>query len=360
MKLVEMRTADLWPANGVGEHARFCRSLALPAHAGHRPAVLLAKTVPSHPKPIPPNHARTRTMSLAFIWIPIVVLAAGLQTVRNAVQRGLLEEAGPWGATLVRFLFGLPFAAIWYLGWEAATPGLDARYGGVFFFAAAMAALAQTVATAALLVSMRRSSFAIGSTFSQARLPMAALIGFVLGDALSPMVWAGVCVATLGLFLLGWPTGARFGKGDWSAAGLGFLAGALFAVSANAVRTAGHAAAVDHVWLGAAATLVVVQGMQSVALSGWLAWRDRPALMAGLKAWRRSIGAGFTGFAASALWFTAFGMAPAAAVNAVGVAEIPIAAWAGRRLFREKMTLRQILAATLTAAGVVACALGSL
>ncbi|KAF0179898.1 MAG: EamA/RhaT family transporter [Hyphomonadaceae bacterium] len=299
-------------------------------------------------------------MPLTFIWIPIVVLAAGLQTARNAVQRGLLEEAGPWGATLVRFLFGLPFAAVWYAGWEAATPRADAQMDAAFFFACAVGAAAQTIATASLLVAMRRSSFAVGSIFSQARLPLAAVIGFVMGDDLSPFVWIGVCVATLGLVLLSWPKDARFGKGDWSAAGFGFAAGALFALSANAFRAASLESAPGAPWLGAAVTLVVVQGMQAGVLSAWLAWRDRPALMAGLKAWRRSIGAGFTGFAASALWFTAFGMAPAAAVNAVGVSEIPIAAWAGRRLFREKLTLRQILAASLTAAGVVACALGSL
>ena len=188
----------------------------------------------------------------------------------------------------------------------------------------------------------------------------AAVIGFVMGDDLSPAVWIGVVVATAGLFLLSWPKGARFGKGDWSAAGFGFTSGALFALSANAFRAASLESAPGAPWLGAAVTLVVVQGMQAGVLSAWLAWRDRPALMAGLKAWRRSIGAGFTGFAASALWFTAFGMAPAAAVNAVGVSEIPIASWAGRRLFQEKLTLRQILAASLTGAGVVACALGSL
>jgi drug/metabolite transporter (DMT)-like permease len=293
------------------------------------------------------------------VWIPLVVLAATLQTARNAVQRGLLDEAGPWGATLVRFLFGLPFAALWYLGWEIAT-ARDADFSPSFFMACTVAAAAQMVATASLLVSMRRSSFAIGSTFTQARLPLAAAFGFVLGDALTPVAWAGVIVATGGLFLLSWPKGARLGKGDWSAAGFGFAAGALFALSANAVRAAGQAGGPDAPWLGAAATLVTVQALQSASLSGWLAWRDRRALMAGLKAWRRSVGAGFTGFAASALWFTAFGMAPAAAVNAVGVVEIPIAAWAGRRLFREKLTARQLIAAALTAAGVAACALGSL
>ena len=210
-------------------------------------------------------------MSPTLIWIPIVVLAAGLQTARNAVQRGLLEEAGPWGATLVRFLFGLPFAIVWFASWEALTPRANAQVDGAFFFACAVGAAAQTIATASQLVAMRRSSFAIGSTFTQARLPLAAVFGFLMGDDLAPAVWIGVSVATAGLFLLSWPKGARFGKGDWSAAGFGFTAGALFALSANAFRAASLESAPGSPWLGAAVTLVVVQAMQAGVLSAWLA-----------------------------------------------------------------------------------------
>ena len=51
-------------------------------------------------------------------------------------------------------------------------------------------------------------------------------------------------------------------------------------------------------------------------------------------------------------------MAPAGAVRAVGVIEAPIAAAAGRRLFKEKLTVRQMLGGAATAAGVVMTALG--
>lgn len=292
------------------------------------------------------------------VWAPLVVAAAALQTARNALQRGLLETAGPWGATLVRFLFGLPFALAWYLGWELATPGRTAHFGATMLLACAVAATAQTIATAALLVSMRRSGFAIGAAFSQARLPLAMVAGLAIGDWPTTTGYLGMVLATAGLFILGWPAGARLGKGDWSAAGFGLAAGALFALSANAVRTAGHAAAGGSPWLGAAATLVLTQALQSAALGLWLRWRDPRSLFAALGQWRRSFGAGFFGFAASACWFSCFAVAPAAAVNAVGVVEMPIAALAGRRLFRERLTARQILGGAMAACGVVACALG--
>src|SRR5512138_3707181 len=51
----------------------------------------------------------------AWLWIPVTIWAAFAQTIRNAVQRGLTAELGTLGATLVRFLYGLPFAALWLL-----------------------------------------------------------------------------------------------------------------------------------------------------------------------------------------------------------------------------------------------------
>ncbi|MFZ5730592.1 MAG: EamA/RhaT family transporter, partial [Pseudomonadota bacterium] len=67
---------------------------------------------------------------------------------------------------------------------------------------------------------------------------------------------------------------------------------------------------------------------------------------------------GFCGAAASACWFAALGLAPAGQVRAIGVLELPIAAAAGRRLFQERLGLRQLVGGAATAAGVVLAALG--
>jgi len=74
--------------------------------------------------------------------------------------------------------------------------------------------------------------------------------------------------------------------------------------------------------------------------------------------WRQSLGAGLCGTAASACWFSALALAPAGQVRAVGVIEGPIAAAAGRRLFKERLSLRQIVGGTATGVGVVMTALG--
>ncbi|MDE2488745.1 MAG: EamA/RhaT family transporter, partial [Alphaproteobacteria bacterium] len=69
-------------------------------------------------------------------------------------------------------------------------------------------------------------------------------------------------------------------------------------------------------------------------------------------------GAGLFGAAASAFWFGALALAPAGPVRAVGVIEAPIAAAAGRRLFKERLNLRQLAGGALAALGVALAAAG--
>lgn len=296
-----------------------------------------------------------------LIWIPIVVVGAAFQTARNALQRTLVGDAGPWGATLVRFLFGLPFALAWlcvtFLIWGGAAGGIET---GRFAAFAGVGALAQILATAALLLAMRQSNFAVGAFFQQVALPITATVGFFFGDALGALAIAGVAVTTAGLLVMSWPAAGADGLRDWSAARYGLMAGAAFGLSGNAFREASHAIGGAHPVFAAAATLVFVQALQTTALGGFLAITDRRALRAAVGAWRVSLGAGFCGWAASACAFTALSLAPAALVRVVAVVDMPFAALAGRGLFRERLTARQIAGALLIAAGVIACALGAL
>ena len=103
---------------------------------------------------------------------------------------------------------------------------------------------------------------------------------------------------------------------------------------------------------------MVVQAIQTVALTSVLAVRNPAALRAVVAVWRQSLGAGFCGAAASGLWFTAMALSPVGPVRAVGVVEMPIAALAGRRLFAERLTRLQMVAGVVTALGVVMAALG--
>lgn len=293
-----------------------------------------------------------------MLWIVLTIAAAPLQVARNALQRGLMAEAGPWGATLVRFLFGLPFALLIFAVVAALTPLADPTPSARFWGAVSAGALGQVLATAALLVAMRRSGFAVATFMQQASLPLAAIMGLVVfGDQLGTQAWLGVALTTGGLVVLSWP-GRAAARGALIGSAMGLTSGAAFAVALNGYRQAGLALEPDYPIYAATAGVCVAQALQTLGLGAYLAATRPQSLVAVVRAWRSSLGAGFFGAAASACWFSALAMAPAGMVRAVGVIEAPIAAAAGRRLFQERLSLRQALAGAATAAGVVLTALG--
>jgi drug/metabolite transporter (DMT)-like permease len=293
-----------------------------------------------------------------MLWILLTAAAAPLQVARNALQRGLVGDAGPWGATLVRFLFGLPFSLAIFGATALLTPGamphLSAAYGEAVF----IGAIAQMGATAALLMAMRRAGFAVATVMQQSSLPLSALFGWLaLGDRLSGQAWTGIAVTTLGLAILSWPKRDQM-KGAGLGSLLGLASGAAFAVALNAYRQAGLALEPHHAIYAGVASVCVAQAIQSTVLLTALALLRPASLKAVARSWKPSLGAGFFGAAASACWFAALALHAAGPVRAVGVIEAPIAAGVGRRLFKETLSPRQLAGGVMAALGVIAAALG--
>lgn len=294
-----------------------------------------------------------------MIWIPITIAASFAQVLRNAAQRSVMGGTGPWGATLVRFLFGLPFTVVFVAIALLLTHGEQPRFTPAFWAAALMGGAAQIAATAALLVAMRRAGFAVATAVQQSSIPLAAILGLIAyGETLSPLGWAGVALTSVALLVVTWPRVGATGDQPISGGLFGLASGLAFGFTLNAFRQAGHALEPGHPIFAAIITLMIVQIAQTLALTLYLAVRDRGALVAVAKAWRPSLGAGFWGAAASAGWFVALALAPAAQVRAVGVVEAPIAALAARRLFSERLTLTQMAFGALAAVGVAMAALG--
>lgn len=291
-----------------------------------------------------------------MLWAVLAAAAAPLQVARNAFQRGMIGEAGPWGATLVRFLFGLPFSLALLGIAVLATPDARPEPGLRFFLSVGAGGLAQVAATACLLVAMERAGFAVATFLQQAALPFGAVLGWIaFGDGMHPLQWLGVGVTTVGLSVLSWP---REGLRTMDpGALLGLAAAAFFALSMNGYRQAGLALEPRHPIFAGIGAVVAAQAIQSVVLGGALALLRPAALRAVFVSWRASLGAGACGAGASVLWFSALAMSPPGPVRAIGVIEAPIAALAGRTLFRERLTPRQLAAGAATALGVVVTAL---
>jgi drug/metabolite transporter (DMT)-like permease len=299
-----------------------------------------------------------------MFWIPVTVAAAAFQVARNAAQRGLMGGAGPWGATLTRFLFGLPFSlSFTAIAWAFARP-VSAHVTSAYLVFALTGAATQVLATAALLTSLHRAGFAVGTALQQSALPLSGLLGWlVFHDPLSARAWFGVSIATVGLVALGWPKARALDEGrpgdrPLSGALFALASGLLFGFSLNAYRHASLTLEPQHPLFSAVATVTFTQAVQSLVLGAILVVRHPSAVQAVLADWRRSLASGFCGACASTAWVFALALAPAAQVRAVGVVEAPIAAAVGRGLFAERLSLGKLAAGALAAVGVVLTALG--
>lgn len=298
----------------------------------------------------------------AWAWIPIVVWAALAQTVRNAAQRTLTAEVGTLPATLVRFLYGLPCAALWlWLVWQfadGAKPFLSLRYGGWL----SLGAMAQLGATALLLMAMKERNFILAVAWSKTEILQVALFSLLfLGELPGWLSALAMLVATAGVLLLSrpkTPVEGAAGEGWWSRAALyGLGSGALFALSAVGYRGAALVQTGVSPWLAGAWGVLWAQLLQSLVLGSYLAVRDSAGLVAIARAWRLSLVAGTMGALASVGWFTAMAMRPAADVRTLGLIEVLFSYLVSRRIFREKLSTAETLGLVLVTTGlVVVCA----
>ena len=292
-------------------------------------------------------------------WIPLTIFAAFAQTVRNAAQRRLVAELGTLGATLVRFLFGLPFAAAW-LAIVLVASGLPVPAPSAAFVAwPALGAVSQIVGTALLLRTMEGRNFAVGVAYSRTEVvQLAAFSAILLGDALTLQGALAVGCGTLAVLLLG----PKVEGGLWHmlVAGLssrtalfGLSCGTCMALSSLAFQGATRSVDTPSFLLNAALTLVVSLALQTLLLGGWLWVRSRDVVHRTLRMWRPSLFAGFMGAAASVGWFSAFAIKPATYVRTLGLIEMVFSYGVSRRVFRERLSRREALAMVLIGLGVV-------
>ena len=296
--------------------------------------------------------------SLPWLWMPITIGAALAQTLRNAAQRHLTAELGTLGATLVRFVYGLPFALVWLLVVSSEVEARSPAVSLAFIAWVTLGATTQILATALLLRTMEDRSFALGVAYSKTEVVQVAIIGFILlGDPVSLPVAFAVIIATTGVLLISLPAGerslSRFLRGWMSrTALLGLASGTMFALSAAGYR--GAALSLDTVpALEAACTLAAAQALQTALLGGWLALRNFIVVVKVVRAWRISLFAGFMGALASGLWFTGFALVSAVQVRTLGLVELLFSYLVSQKLFRERLSASELAGMALLALGIV-------
>jgi drug/metabolite transporter (DMT)-like permease len=294
-----------------------------------------------------------------WLWIPVTIGAALAQTSRNAAQRHLTPLLGTLGATLVRFLYGLPFALLWLGavafigGFALPTPNL------VFCGWVLVSSVAQIGATALLLRVMAERNFALGTAYAKTEVIQVALFGLLfLGDPLTAPAAVAIAFGTVGVMLLspidrkrplrtlvaGWTTRPAM---------LGIASGAGFGIAAVGYRGAALALEGAAFPMAAAYTLVAAQALQTLLLGGWLLVRDAAIVARVCREWRRSLFAGLMGATASACWFTAMAIEPVAHVRTLALVEVFFGYAVSHRFFRERVSRIEVAGMMLLVVGLV-------
>jgi drug/metabolite transporter (DMT)-like permease len=295
-----------------------------------------------------------------WLWVPIVLWAALAQTARNAAQRSLVAQAGTLGATLSRFLYGIPFAAAWVLLLHAvpASAAPVPHFHAGYFAWLLLGALGQLAATAFLLAAMKQRNFVVGVAYSKTDALQVALFGSLfLRELPAAMTLVAIALATAGVVMLSLPQkGAALEGRAWTskAAWYGLASGAGFALSAVGYRGAALQIPDASAWMAGAWGVLLAQSLQTVLLGGWLAWRAPDALRATVRAWRISAIAGCMGALASIGWFTAFALTTAANVRTLGMVEVVFSYLVSRRFLREKLALSEQGGLALVVVGLLA------
>jgi drug/metabolite transporter (DMT)-like permease len=294
-----------------------------------------------------------------WLWIPITIGAALAQTSRNAAQRHLTPVLGTLGATLVRFFYGLPFALLWLAAVMAIDTSTLPRMNGGFAGWVVLSSLTQIAATALLLRVMHERNFALGTAYAKTEVLQVAIFGLLfLGDPLTPGALIAIAFAMPGVMLLApidrsRPFRALLSGWTTRPALLGLASGSLFGIAAVGYRGAALALEEASFLMAAACTLVAAQALQTVLLGGWLFVSRRAVIVAVCREWRGSVFAGLMGATASACWFTAMAIEPAAHVRTLALVEVFFGYVVAHRFFRERVNRIEMTGMVLLVIGLV-------
>ena len=266
------------------------------------------------------------------------------------------------GATLVRFLFGWPFA-LFYLALIAGVLGARVPTpGAAFALWTTLGALAQIGAQALLLMTFALRNFAAGSAYARTEPVAAALLApAMLGDSIAPGVWLGIAVSVAGVLLVSMTDDVRplalLRQLRSRAALLGLGSAALFGLSATAYRGAALSLGVPETGLDGMMRGAMVNSsaiiLQTILMSAWVTWREPEQWQAVRRAWKPSLLVGFVGATASLGWFAAFALQGAAVVKAVAQVEMVLAIATSAFVFRERVRASEVAGAGLIACGVI-------
>jgi drug/metabolite transporter (DMT)-like permease len=285
---------------------------------------------------------------MAFLWVPITLLAAASQAARTALQRHLKGRLSTNGAAFTRFVFGLPFAVVYLVALVASGVSTVPSPGARFWGWALLASVSQIVATSLQLHVMGTRNFATGVAYAKTEVVQAALFEVIfLGATLTWLGSLGIVLGTVAVMLMSLIRTERplhaflVGWSDPTAL-IGLAAGGFFGIAAVGFRGASISLGHPSVFVAASFTLVVATATQTVIMGTFLALREPGELRRVVAHTRAGLVVGLASALGSACWFTAFTLQIAAYVRTLGLVELFFTLLISMYAFRERPTRAEL------------------
>lgn len=304
-------------------------------------------------------------MITSIIWLPASLLAGLFQAWRTATQQRLRTQLTVSGASLVRYLYGLPVTVVLIVVYACTHGFVRPRTDLTFVALAAAGGLAQIVATNLLIMAFGYRNFVVGTAFSKTETMQTALFAWLaLGEHLTILIMLGIGVGFGGVLVLALGSGSLSMREVLRSLGqpaalCGLGAGALFALTGVLVKAATLRLGVGDAIGTALVTLAVVMALQIVMHGAYIAWREPMTLLRAITTWRTSSQVGALAALGSACWFTGFAAAPVALVRIVGQVEVVFTLGFSHLYLRERTKPHEVIGLLLVSAGVILALLGS-
>lgn len=277
------------------------------------------------------------------LWVPFVILAALMQSWRNAFQRKLSQKQVPTlGVTLARFILAPPMAALYLIilyQWqpEAGLPSFQLPVCAIML----VAAVSQIIATNLMVKVFELKNYAIGVGLAKSEAVIAAVLGVIWFSApLTILGWVGVGVGGVAVFLLSGFDSVRSFSIKTALYGLG--SGLCFALTSLWVREASLLLGLRFPF-SAAWVLFVVLSLQTVLLMSWLLISQKETLKALFQEPTLMSLTSLASFLGSVGWFTAMSLEKVPLVKTLGQIEIFFTLLISYFWFREKLRRTDLL-----------------
>lgn len=282
-------------------------------------------------------------------WVLFTLLAVVMQSLRTAGQKQIAKTLSITATTLVRFLFGLPFAVAYCFALGQYYSIDTFGFGATFFVSASLAGVAQILATYCLVKALSIRNFAVGTALAKTEAILTALLGTLFfAEVLSLLGYVSVLVGVVGVLVASnWKISMRdliendsikFGLG----AGLGFAMASLWLRDASL--------SLDYPpMFSASAVLVYMVGLQTMLCLVWVVRTDRRQLRMIAGNYKAATFIGVTSVAGSIGWFTAMSLQKAALVKTLGQTEFVVTLLITYLYFGERISFREYVGIVLVA-----------